>query len=310
VYFILGGNAMSDIDDAMEMLGAGYPSLEIEQERTVVSRRGGKLIEETQPAFVKISTGFKAEMRDLQPVDLKVWLYIALSVNRNTGTAWPGLRKIAEDCKLAVNTVRDAIERLEDEHGLLTVNRKEGASSIYTPSDYVSANHSTVSKSDTPAPTVSKNKPTVSNSAKTVSARRQEIAQPEEPEKQERAARNQSIKTTITKADATIDAILQNEHMASTSWQGREKLPPAIRDLADEFVTMTGIKPAKRELSFWLGEISDWLSFGVLRPDVRNGIEYAQAHDFAVMTPASLTKTVRMIAAKRSQPAQGMTYEY
>lgn len=169
------------ITDALEMIGAKYPTLEIEQERTVISRKNGRLTEETHPAFVKISTGFKAEMGDMQPADLKVWLYIALSVNRNTGTAWPGLRKISQDCQLAINTVRDSIERLEEKN-LLTVERKEGASSIYTPSDYVSANKTGVSNFDTVAKTVSKKRRTVSKSAKTVSVKRQKNAQPEEPE--------------------------------------------------------------------------------------------------------------------------------
>lgn len=131
------------------------------------------------------------------------------------------------------------------------------------------------------------------------------------PQKPLSTATKEQAHTKIEKAaDKMMDGILQNEKAAQASWQGRDKLPPAIRDLADAFVEQTGIKPAKRELAFWLGEISDWLNFGVLRQDVQSGVEYAQQHDFAVMTPASLTKTVRMIAAKRTNAPQTQRIQY
>jgi DnaD/phage-associated family protein len=91
---------------------------------------------------VKISTAFKGEMRDIDAVALKVWLYIALSINRNTDEAFPGARKIAKDCGINKDTVTAAIKRLE-EYGLLTVHRKDKKISIYrVPSAYVSANKS------------------------------------------------------------------------------------------------------------------------------------------------------------------------
>jgi hypothetical protein len=160
------------LTDALEMIGMNEPAIEIERSRTVVTRRNGKLTEEVRPAFVKISTAFKGEMKKLDPIALKVWLYIALSVNRNSGKANPGLRTIAEDCDLAINTVRAALERLEEAQ-LLTVDRQSRKYNIYEPVDYVSANRAapTVSSTDTDAQTVSISGETVSISGETVSPR-------------------------------------------------------------------------------------------------------------------------------------------
>jgi DnaD/phage-associated family protein len=162
------------ITEAMGMMGAGYdhPALEIEQERAVITRRNGKLTEEIRPAFVKISTAFKAEMKDIDPIALKVWLYIALSVNRRTGKAYPGLRKISEDCDLAINTIQSALVRLEGLQ-LLTVDRQSKRFNLYEPVDYVSANKAdpSVSADDTDTQTVSDELQTVSVSSKTVSPR-------------------------------------------------------------------------------------------------------------------------------------------
>ncbi|MEI7846358.1 MAG: hypothetical protein WCK35_11195, partial [Chloroflexota bacterium] len=176
---------MSEIDDANEMIGKGYdqqPALEIESARTVIERRNGRMQEVERAAFVKISTAFKPEMKDIDEVALKVWLFIALSVNRNSGKANPGLRTIAEDCSFAVNTVRGAIERLETKYNLLIVHRNEKRYNIYEPVAFVSANKSvsvadtdaieTVSADDTDkSETVSAGSQTVSIKSQTVSAR-------------------------------------------------------------------------------------------------------------------------------------------
>lgn len=130
-----------EIKDAMEMLGAGYdhPSLEIHHSETVIRRRGQKLIEEVIPAFIKISTNFKSELHDIDANALKVWLYIALSINRNTEQAHPGIRTLADACNLDKDTVSRAIKRLEA-LGLLKVDRDKTKYNIYEIPEYVSAN--------------------------------------------------------------------------------------------------------------------------------------------------------------------------
>lgn len=172
------------VTDAMSMLGSGYenPAIEIEAPRTVTERRDGKLVEADRPAFVKIYTNFKGELKNIDPDALKVWLFIALSVNRYSGEAHPGLRAISEGVGLAVNTVRAAVGRLDAEYRLLQVQKEDGKSNKYYPSDYVSASKDTVSRHDTVIETVSKNNGAVSKIDETVSNQYRKSAQPEEPE--------------------------------------------------------------------------------------------------------------------------------
>lgn len=108
-----------------------------------------------------------------------------------------------------------------------------------------------------------------------------------------------------------MDVLLDMERQADPTirWQGREKLPETIRDFADAWVNYTGIKPQKKELAWWMGEWSDWISMGAIPDDVKAGVAYAKEHGFDLFQPASLTKTLRMLVAKRKQSAQAPTYK-
>lgn len=158
------------VSDALEMIGAGYAAVEIEKPRTSIERRDGQMKEVSKPAFVKISTAFKSELADISGDALKVWLFICLSINRNTGKANPGLRTIAAGVNLAVNTVQKALRELED-HNLLLVDRDTRHYNLYESPEFVSANRAdpTVSNGDTVAQTVSNSAQTVSNLDPTVS---------------------------------------------------------------------------------------------------------------------------------------------
>jgi len=157
------------ITEAMDLLHG--TTLEISSPEKVIERRDGKLVEVERSAFVKIFTSFKRELKTISGDELKVWLYLALSINRFSKTANPGLRKIAEDTGLAVNTVRGIVERLEMSQ-LLDVEKADGKGNQYRPADYAS-----VSKFDTVPQTVSKNEETVSILEPTVSTLRGENAQ-------------------------------------------------------------------------------------------------------------------------------------
>lgn len=136
-------------ENALEMMGKGYdhPSLEIIPQQTVIRRRGWGMQEEVIPAFVKISTAFKKELELINGDALKVWLFIALSINRNTEAAHPGVRTIAKACKVGINQVTAHVKHLE-ELGLLTVNREDRKYNIYQIPDYVSANSVTPQVTD------------------------------------------------------------------------------------------------------------------------------------------------------------------
>jgi DNA replication protein DnaD len=122
----------------LDMLGKGYedqPSVVVEPPRRRIERRGKQMLEVEEAAFVKFSTEFKAELADLDVYALKVFIYIGLSINFETGTAYPGVRKIAKETNMNKDTVAKAIEELEGK-GFLTVLRRDGASNIYKPECY------------------------------------------------------------------------------------------------------------------------------------------------------------------------------
>jgi hypothetical protein len=127
------------VTDALEMIGSGYdqPTVVIEPPRSYTARRNGEMIEVDEPAWVKFSTDFKKELKTLDEYSLKVFVYIGLSVNFETGEAFPGIRKIAEDTGMGKNTVAKAVENLENLK-FLTIFRREGASNIYKPVRFIS----------------------------------------------------------------------------------------------------------------------------------------------------------------------------
>jgi len=157
-----------EADGAMEMLGKGYEnsSLEIHPQTTVIRRKGWEMVEEVVPAFVKISTAFKQEMATIDGDALKVWLFIALSINRNTEQAHPGVRTIATACGMGQNKAIVKIKELEG-LGLLSVNRKDRKYNIYEIPDYISANAKTASKMEAVNETASENPKTASEKEQT-----------------------------------------------------------------------------------------------------------------------------------------------
>jgi len=237
-------NVQAETKEALEMFGKGYePAIEIESARTVTERRNGKLIETERAAFVKIYTTFKDELKTIEGEDLKVWLYLALSVNRFTGDARPGLRKIAEDTGMAVNTARAAIDRLESKD-LLDVIRNDGIQNCYRPSDYVSVKKETVSKTDTPAGAVSKTDTTVSKNRRAVSNQYRKSAQLEELEEPEKEAAtprlsSSELEEVKTEANQTVDGFLENERriaelkIQGKVWRGRELCMPQYLPYGD-----------------------------------------------------------------------------
>lgn len=221
------------ITEALDLLH-GEPSVEIEAPRQVTERRDGKLVETEKSAFVKLYTSFKKELKDIDGGELKVWIYLVLSINRYTKDARPGLRKIAEDTGMSVNTVRGIISRLE-ERGLLDVEKAGGKGSVYHPADYAS-----VSKTDTV--TVSKSAGTVSKNEGTVLTARRESAQLEELE----LTKSTAIAENHQKKGDILDGILDLTFK-----------PKAVREAFAQFFRLTPNWEAKYNRQFleWAVEI-------------------------------------------------------
>ena len=136
------------IVDAEKMVGAGYevPSVILESPRVYTARQSGKMVEVEEPAWVKFSTGFKKELALMDEHSLKVFLYIGLSINWQTGVSYPGTRNIAKETGMAPNTVTKAVRNLE-ELGFLEIFRSKGNPSEYKPVRYISIG--TVVQNDT-----------------------------------------------------------------------------------------------------------------------------------------------------------------
>lgn len=117
------------ITEAMDLL-RGEPAAIIEQPRANIVLRDG-LGEEWTVAWVKLSTAFKPHIKELRGAPLAVWLYIALSINKQ-GVSFPAIRTIAEDTGYSHQGVLDAIKALE-EKGYLKVRRGERKFNLYEP---------------------------------------------------------------------------------------------------------------------------------------------------------------------------------
>lgn len=123
-----------EIDDASEMMGWKEPAVVIERPRTVAERQpNGQFVDKTIPAYVKFSTSFKAELKNITGTELRVWTYIALSINEE-GIAFPGIRTIAEALGISHQTVITAVEGLEKKN-FLHVVREGRKHNIYQPAD-------------------------------------------------------------------------------------------------------------------------------------------------------------------------------
>lgn len=121
-----------------------------------------------------------------------------------------------------------------------------------------------------------------------------------------------NVQKIVEQATKTVDYLLDNARKAEKLWPGREKIPAQLWPIADEFVNLTGLKPAKKELVWWMADWSEWIGWGATTKDVKDGVSYAKNHNFDVFQPASLSKTIRMLVAKRSStsPQQGMEMVY
>ena len=190
------------VTDAIAMLGAGYASIEIEPPRRTMKRIGrGEFEEVENPAWIKFSTAFKNELPDIDGNALKVWIFIALSVNYK-GDAFPGIQTIANAIGLSHTTVISHIKSLE-ELGILSVRRGERRVNIYNVADdYVKIGHGEpVKKLESSDATSKENVPTSKENASTSKAglNLTRINQNEQDDMQD----------TIKKANKKMDAYLE-----------------------------------------------------------------------------------------------------
>ena len=119
-------------------------------------------------------------------------------------------------------------------------------------------------------------------------------------------------KEKTDEANQMIDAILESNEKAKSSWPGREKIPEPIRDLLDVYVQLTGQRPVKDQLMDWLGAGNDWMEAGICVDDLRKAYEKSKPDQygkggFLVNRPGSLTRTAQMFAGQRHTSHAGMS---
>jgi hypothetical protein len=276
------------------MMGTGYnhPSVEIEQERTVIQRRAGKLESIDKPAFIKLSTAFKQELPNISGDALKVWIFISLSINRKSGKANPGLRTISAGVKLAINTVQKCLVELENLQ-LLTVDRETARYNIYESPDYVSANRSEpiVSNGDTPPQTVSNFAQTVSNSENSLHKSTVSVILNQSNQKEPDSFSLSLLE--IDQCNAKVDYILTNN---KETWQGRELIRDNLLQYADWYNSTTGQVMTKRVQKSWWKALQDWQDEGLEIEHLQTAYD-AQSKWRMVSDPNMLTKDACAIKA-------------
>jgi len=108
-----------------------------------------------------------------------------------------------------------------------------------------------------------------------------------------------------------LDAILDQERQAvgKVTYPKREALPEAIRELIDEFVRASGIKPISKDMLNWLQAGNDWLEIGAQVKDIAPA--YLQAKEkYTVYSPHSITKELQRYKAQPQQPAKTYDQDY
>lgn len=96
---------------------------------------------------------------------------------------------------------------------------------------------------------------------------------------------------------------LQLQGSKLQTYANRSKFPEVYLPYCDVFVTLTGLKPGKKDVNDWLASFSDWQGDGLTPADIVNAYQYATRPDggFLVARPGSLTKTAIALKAQNSQ---------
>lgn len=175
----------------------------------------------------------------IKPTSFVVYCYLIRRTNTRKGVSWPGIRRIATDCGVALATVVSSIEELES-FGVLAVERTSGKSSHYrilTAKEFEAVpiqklNH-TDSKIESKEELISKEEPTVLASTK--KSPRKESTNP---------------------AHVLVQALSDRTGVKVTSW-------PRSTKIADQLVKADVTPEELLEMVSWLERQPYWADKGV-----------------------------------------------
>ncbi len=214
-----------------------------------------KISDERAPYYFQVEndvfdSGLAARIKSSSFV---VYCYLIRRTNAQKGVSWPGIRRIATDCGVALATVVSSIEELES-FGVLAVERTSGKSSHYrilTAKEFEAVpiqklNH-TDSKIESKEELISKEEPTVLASTK------------KSPRKE---STNPAHILVQTLSDATGVPV--------TSWPRSTKIAQGLVEAGMTPEEMVAIVP-------WLEKQTYWIGKGVTLPIVSSQLEQFRA---------------------------------
>lgn len=289
-----------EVDDANEMLGAGYV---IHPPAQVLEMQEDYSLEKKENiAWVKIDVGFRGVMKKLKGSQLSVFLAISLRIN-NQGLCYPSFETIAEDTGYSLRAVKTAAKKLQDA-GFLTIVKGKMASNMYHVNAFAAFGESNPDSAEI-ALGANSDTPECKNEHGNMSG----IAL-----KEESINKNQEEETTLVEkeifksANKTMDAFLANEQVVhdklakNETYPYREEFPEPIRELLDVYVKITGQKPLKSNVSDWLLTGQDWLDLEIKPIDLQMAYDKSKPESgpgFTVARPGSLTLTAGVFSGER-----------
>ncbi|MCR4307299.1 MAG: helix-turn-helix domain-containing protein [Candidatus Berkelbacteria bacterium] len=290
------------ITEAEQMMGTGYePAAIIEQpSRRLVLRDG--LGEEWTVAWVKLSTAFKPHIKEIRGAPLAVWLYIALSVNKQ-GVSFPSINKIAEDTGYSRNGVMDAIKELE-EKGYMKVRRGERKFNLYEPE------FAAIGKMNEPSNESTQfTSPLLPPDESTFSPNESSVLDLNKSNKSNKKLSFSEIQEVVVEANQSMDKQIEFMTGREPSWQGRELIRADLLPLADWYNSTTNQVMTKRVQKSWWKALGEWKEEG-LQPEHLQIAFDAQSKWRMVSDPNMLTKDAVAIKASGITKLEEPKIEY
>ena len=260
----------------------------------------------TKKNWISVKRGLSEDPKHREAMGGAVWLYLHIidAADWEKGIVYDWRDKdIADDMSINQRTIRDWRDRLISK-GYITCERRPHSLNIiihnWTDPRSYSGKKLNINQSDI----------TMSNTKKVIDTVIDTVI--DQDSTGEPASFIQSTSTSTSKSalspkdleqvNKKVDAILENEKKAASSWTGRESIPEPIRELLDVYVKVTGQKPTKGQLIDWLSSGGEWLELGAVTVDIENAYKKARpvkGDGFMVTRPGSLTTTIGMLVGER-----------
>jgi hypothetical protein len=264
--------------------------------------------------WIYIKRGLSEDPKHREAMGMAVWLFMhicdAADFEKGIVYDWRD-KEIAVDMSISTNTVRDWRARLVEKGYITCQQRQHGLEIIIrnwnNPRDY--SGKKVNIQGDVYTAPKQKNNPQGESQGDTQALHPSTIeSDPFIESESESESLTRGLQTDETKGQYNterkpdlVDAILDQERQAVSkiNYPKRESLPEVIRELIDEFVRVSGIKPIAKDVFSWLNAGNDWLEIGVQVKDIAPA--YQQVKGYTVYSPHSITKELQRYKAKPTE---------